>query len=436
MQRFPAVLLSLTCLFPLPGVEGPLRISLREALRTALSQNPQVHQAVLALAQSQEDRNLAQSALLPRVQGVASRQRAQMNLDTFLGRPSPGGPQAIGPFTWGEAQLQAQAPLFDLGLWKRWQAAREGESAARSQGQAVREGIAALVVGQYFQALRASESMRATQSRVEVAVALEKLAEDQQTHGVGTKLDTLRAQVQLQAERQRLIQAQTQYRTALFGLGRLLDLAPGTSLELTDTLATPQLPPFDLQAAYGQGLRQRPELAALDSRERAAQAQQAAARDQRLPSLVATGMYGASSLAAQPNLNVFQVGLSLRIPLFTGGQISAQVAKSRLELERIQTERRDTRARVGLEVQVALEQLEAARSEVGVATQALSLSEEALVQARHRFEAGVSNNIELINAQDEVARAQDNRISALYRMNQARADLAHAMGQVETFFAS
>jgi outer membrane protein TolC len=57
-----------------------------------------------------------------------------------------------------------------------------------------------------------------------------------------------------------------------------------------------------------------------------------------------------------------------------------------------------------------------------------------MTQARHRFEAGVSNNIEVINAQDELARAMDGRINALYRLNQSRADLAKAMGQLEPLF--
>ena len=58
-----------------------------------------------------------------------------------------------------------------------------------------------------------------------------------------------------------------------------------------------------------------------------------------------------------------------------------------------------------------------------------------MTQARDRFQAGVANNIEVITAQDELARANDNQIAALYRYSQARADLAHATGQMETLYA-
>jgi outer membrane protein TolC len=140
-------------------------------------------------------------------------------------------------------------------------------------------------------------------------------------------------------------------------------------------------------------------------------------------------------LQSEARATTYQLTLGLRVPLFTGGLVSAQVARARSEQARVQEAQRDTKAQVGYEIQVAQAELEAAAHEVEVADLAVALSTEALTQARHRFEAGVSNNIELINAQDELARATDNQISALYRMNQSRADLARATGQLEVFYS-
>jgi outer membrane protein TolC len=298
----------------------------------------------------------------------------------------------------------------------------------------VREQIAALVVGQYLRALRASASVKASQSRVDLAQALATLAENQQKQGVGTKLDTLRAKVQLQTERQRLIQAQTQHLTALAGLGKLLDLRPGTPIELQDTLAAPAIPQIGFEAAYQSGLKQRPELAALDARERAAESLRQAAQGLRLPTVVATGSYGSTGLQSEPWKTTYQFSVGVKVPIFTGGRVSAQVAKAKAQEAQVQQARRDITSQVGMEVQVAQAELDSASHEVEVADLAVSLSEEVLVQARHRFEAGVSNNIEVINAQDELARANDNQISALYRLNQSRADLALAMGQLEQLY--
>ena len=153
-----------------------------------------------------------------------------------------------------------------------------------------------------------------------------------------------------------------------------------------------------------------------------------------MPSLVATGTYGSTGLQSQPWATTYQLSLGLRVPLFTGGLVSAQVARARSQEARVQESRREVKAQVGYEVQVAQAELESAAHEVEVADLSVSLSTEALGQARHRFEAGVSSNIEVINAQDELARATDSQISALYRQNQARADLAHATGQLEAHF--
>jgi outer membrane protein TolC len=72
---------------------------------------------------------------------------------------------------------------------------------------------------------------------------------------------------------------------------------------------------------------------------------------------------------------------------------------------------------------------------VQVANSGVQLSKEEVDQARDRFRAGVANNIEVIQAQDSLARANDNQIAALYRFNQARADLARSIGQMEKIYA-
>ena len=411
-----------------------LALSMDKAVHTALAQNPEIHTSILAMAQSQEDRRMAASALMPSIEAAGTMTRTKQNLDALLGSPEPGY-LSVGPFNYGGVGVNVTMPLFDLSLWERWRAAQHGEASSTAKAHATREAITALVVGQYLRAQRATESVKAAQSRVDLAQALEQLAADQVKSGLATRLDLLRSQVQLQNERQRLIQAQTQRKTADFGLIKVLDLNPGTRLELTDTLSAPELPVFTFQEAYDLGMKQRPELASLEARARAAESLKSAAQSLRLPSLVAMGNYTSMGLYPnQPWVPTYNLILAVKVPLFTGGRISAQTAKAKLELETVKEERKELDAQVSLEVQVSQAEMAASKSEVDVATLSVSLAEEELVQARHRFEAGVSNNIEVINAQDELARASDNRINALYRLNQSRADLARAMGQLEPLF--
>ena len=320
---------------PAPAVP----LTLAQALRRALDQNPRVHQSLLAIAESGDDRRTAAAALMPSVAAQAFGQRAKNNLDAFIGIPTPHSPEVVGPFNWGQVGVEAQVSLFDLSLWKKWRASQHNEASARAQGRAVREETAALVVGQYLRALRAIASVKASESRVELADALARLAENQQKQGVGTKLDTLRAQLQLQTERQRLIQAQTQHLTSLAGLGRLLDLEPGTPIELLDTLSAPALPQGGFQQAFQAGLSQRPELAVLAARELAADNLFQAAQGLRLPTLVATGTYNTTGLQSQPWATTYQVSLGLRVPLFTGGLVASKVSRAKSEQARVQDAR-------------------------------------------------------------------------------------------------
>ncbi|MBF0502869.1 MAG: TolC family protein [Candidatus Riflebacteria bacterium] len=410
-------------------------LSLAQALHIAMDQSPEIQQSLLDIAKSQADRKIARAAFLPSADANLFQQRTRVNEDTWTGTSTKGGPMVLGPYTWGQIGFSTNIPLFDRSLWNRWKAAEHTENSDMAKARITRESLAALVVGQYLLVQRADESVKAAQSRVELAQSLTTLAMDQQKNNVGTKLDTLRSQVQLQNERQRLIQAQSRLQITMFGLIKLLNIEPTTRLHLTDDLPVSDSPQWSFRDAYESGLKQRPELASLNAREKAARRLEKSARSERLPSLVLTGAYGSAGLLNEPYIPTAQIYVGLRMPILSGGRISADIAKAKAELKHIREEHRDFEAKVGLEIQVAQSEMETSRSEVEVSSEAVSLAEEELVQARHRFEAGVSNNIDVVNAQDELAKATDSRIEALYHLKQAHADFARAMGRLEPLFA-
>jgi outer membrane protein TolC len=168
--------------------------------------------------------------------------------------------------------------------------------------------------------------------------------------------------------------------------------------------------------------------------ERAALAARTAA-DQRLPKVEFSGFWVEQCLAPDSIIPVYQYQGSVIFPLFTGGRIQAERAQADLAIRQLQQRETDLRNRIALQVKTAVAQVAAARNEVTVANLGIQLAREEVTQARDRFQAGVTNNIEVITAQDELARANDNQIGALYRYNQARASLAYAVGQMETLYA-
>lgn len=106
-----------------------------------------------------------------------------------------------------------------------------------------------------------------------------------------------------------------------------------------------------------------------------------------------------------------------------------------MERQRVAENRRQIEARIVREVKTALDELNAARSAVDVANLGYQLSQEEVAQAQRRFAAGVTTNVEVITAQDALARASDNQISALFRFNLSRANLAQATGEIESMYS-
>ena len=414
---------------------APLRLTLRDAVTTALKENPQVQIATLSFAESQEDKSIARSALLPQA-GLEVLDRAiRANLYAEFGSKFPGVPEHAGPFQFFQGGPIVTMPLLDLTLWRRLQAAHQGMNASQAQETTMREQVVLLVVSQYLAGMRASAALKAAQARVDLAQALYDQASDLQKHGVGTGIDTLRANVELQNEKQRLLEAQTQQKVALYGLGRLLNLDPQREIDLADTPNFYETPEINASRSLEQAYETRPEMKALAAQAHMAELARRGASESRLPTLNFFGTWGEQGLSAPSSIPAYVYQLTVDVPLFTGGRIRAEIAKAGLEIKKVQQERDDLRNKIALEVKTAQAQLDAAQHEVDVANLGVKLAEEEVAQARDRFQAGVANNIEVVSAQNALARANDNQIAALYDYNQSRADLSHAIGQIEVLYS-
>jgi outer membrane protein len=413
----------------------PLHLTLPEAVRLALRQNPEVQIANLDVADSRERRSIARSALLPQASLGVSDAATRRNLEAFIGKRIPGFPQHVGPFQTFQAGPGFSAPVFDLTLWRRLEASSHRVSGSRAQELTVRESTTLLVVSQYLGCLRAAADVRAAQSRVQLAQALYDQAVELQKQGISTALDTLRSNVELQNEKQRLIDAQTQRTTSLYGLEQLLNLNPHQDVILADETNFFSTPRFNLQESVESAYANRPEIKALEAQERAERLEQRAAGDERLPKLLVGGNWGYQGTSAPTSIPAYQFEVTLAVPLFTGGRIRAETARTRIELKKIARQMESLKSRVALQVKTAVEQLNSARNEVTVANLGVKLAKDEVGLARERFQAGVADNIEVTTAQDALSRANDNQIAALYHYNQARADLAHATGQIETLYA-
>jgi outer membrane protein len=419
-----------------------LRLTLEQAVRLALKQNTTAQIAQIAAAESVQDKNSTRADLLPQANLNVGEEWQRLNLAAeFGGHGFPGLPPNftfpghIGPFSLFSAGASFNGQIFDLTLFRRYQASRSAADASRLDSQSTREQVILLVVSQYIGTLRATADVQASQSRVDLAQALYDQAADLQKEGVGTGIDTLRANVELQNEKQRLIEAEAQQQTSIFGLSRILNLDPRQKVELADSLSFFETPQPEIEQSIEEGLSTRPEWKALEQQIKVAEYQKKASSESRLPSAHYSGNWTQLGVDPSAVIPTYTYSGSITMPLFTGGRIHAEIVRANLEIQRIERQQEDLRNSIALDVKTALINLGSARNEVQVADLGVQLSREEVDQARDRFKAGVANNIEVIQAQDSLARANDNQIAALYRFNQARADLARAIGQMERIYA-
>src|ERR1700677_4688826 len=410
---------------------APLQLTLKQAVQLALKQNPQRLIAQILVQESDRNSQIARSALLPQANVAASGAVNQYNVQSIERAPKRAD---LGPYQIINAGPAFSQTILDFPKIRAYQIGREGTHQARADEQTAREVVVNAVVDQYLLILRALATRDAAKSRVALAQRLYEQAAELQKTGIGLNIDTVRANVELQNEKQNLIDSETQVRTTAYGLAELLDLPGEQDVEAADRLDFYDLPALDRDALLKQAFATRPELHSLDSQQRIAKLSTDSARDERLPQLDFSGFWFYQGAHFTEGIPAYTYAIALEFPIFTGGRIRAEVARAKLEEDRVAEVRKQTEATIVDEVKSALDQLNAARTSVDVANLGYLLAQEEVAQAQRRFAAGVTTNVEVITAQDALARASDNQIAALFQFNVSRAALARATGEIEATY--
>ena len=427
------------CAAQVASAAGPIELSLKRAVEVAVSPegNTKIQLSGEALKQAQSRSAQARAALLPDLEAsVTDRNQteslAAMGIKIVVPIPNFQFPTFVGPFNTMDARATVTQSVFDFSSIKRFQASKVGVSAARSDVDSTQEQVAAQVARAYLAAVRADADVETAQSDVTLAEAVLKQAENQKTAGTGTGIEITRAKVQLANDQQRLLVAGNQRTSARLQLMRVMGLRLDTELELTDKLAYVPVDAVTIEQARAQALKERPDLKAQQEREANARIAASATKMERLPSVAAFGDYGSIGPGFDNALPTRTYGISLRVPVFDGGRRDARRAESASQYRSEKVRTNDLKEQIELDVRLALDSLRSAQDQVGVAKDGLELADNELTQARRRYEAGVTNSLEVTDAQTRLERARDNQTDALYNYNVARIDLAQAMGKVRS----
>lgn len=372
------------------------------------------------------------SHLLPNVSASVTQSATQIDLAALGFRfRFPGVPNVVGPLGVFNARAYMTAPLFDWHTIERERGASANESAARYNYKNARELVVLAAGNEYLLTIAASARVDAAQAQLETAQALYTKTRDQQNAGVVPAIDALRAQVEFQARQQQLIVARNDYAKQKLLLARTIGLPPGQEFNLTDKAPYEPLGPMNIEQALQRAYTSRPDYLAAVQQVRGAEQFRRAATAEHLPSIDFSGDYGAAGVNVGHSHGVFDAGATLVIPIFAGGKSQADALQAEAQLRQSRQQLENLRGQIDYDVRAALLDLNAAADQVQVARQSLDLANQTLDQARDRFTAGVADNLEVVQAQETVATANENYISSLYAHNVAKISLAHAIGFAE-----
>ena len=289
-----------------------------------------------------------------------------------------------------------------------------------------------VAVNLYLEAVATGSRVEMTRTQQVTAEALFTQARDLKAAGIVAGIDVLRSQVQLQTQRQRVIAAENDFEKTKRQLARAIGLPLGQAIALTDAIPYAPMPAPPVDEALARALDSRADFLAAKSRVEAAEALFRAAKGALLPSLRFDADYGAIGRTFGAAHGTYAIGATIRIPVFDAGKTRARRIDTGSVLRQRRAELADLRGRVEYEVRSALLDLRAADQQLQAATTNTQLADAELQQARDRFGAGVAGNLEITQAQESVATASEQYISALYSHNLAKASLARALGIAES----
>jgi outer membrane protein TolC len=410
----------------------PLRkLSLDEAIQLGLKNNLTALQAGTSNRLARVERIRALSALLPAVSGSVGENVQEISLATF-GFRFPGVPTIIGPFAYSDVRAAASMNLLDWSARKNLQAAEQKQKAVELSGQNARDLVVEAVANAYFSIIAADARVAAARSEAATAQALYERARDQHAAGVSPAIDELRSQVEWKSRQQQLLAAQNLFSKDKLTLARVTGLPPAQDFELSDTAPYAPLDGLTPEQMLDRAHQSRGDYLSLKAQVQAAETTRDAALAERYPKLALEGNYGASGVNTAQLHPTFAFVGSVKVNVFDGGRIHADVAQAEIEIRQRKDELGSLDQHIDVDIRSALLDLRSAADQVAVARDNLDVANQTLTQARDRFTAGVTDNIEVVQAQDSVANAQEALISSMYAHNLAKVALARAVGMTDT----
>ena len=406
------------------------KLSLRDAIQRGLNFNLGAANLNRAALQAHGQSQIARSALLPNVSGYLAENLAQTNLAAEglrIHLPIPGFtfPTIVGPYNNIDLRGSVSQSVLDLTAWNNFRASNE-QVHARSSPRAMPRRRRPRRLRSVPPDHRHQRARRLRPRAADTATALFQQTQQKRQVGLVAQIDVDRSEVEQLTQQQRVISLETELSKQKIALARITGLPPSDAYDLTDEVPFAAAPALTLDDAIHQALDRRSDIKAAEAQVRAAQRALSAARDERLPSLSVNGNYGAIGTNPAQASATFSAAATLSIPIWQGGRTEGDIKSAQATLAQRQSELEDLKGQVESDVRNAYLDLQAATSQVKLAQRNLQVNRETLDLTRQRFDAGVTDNVEVVQAQESLTSADLDSINSVFAHNLAKLSLARA----------
>jgi outer membrane protein TolC len=435
--RFGAVGLAVVLSAGALAQQQPSGLTLQDSIRIAL-QNSRSLRTVLEDERKANARvREAKGAGLPQLDISANYRR----LDRVPKARFPSFDPVSGTFTFNEIEIQpidsgtgtvSLSQVVDISGVVRTatDAASLFSRIANLDVQRTRNDVVLQVKQAFYDVLRAQELVRVAEESLRNAEVRRKLAQAAVDAGVSPKLDVMRADAAVAAAQQAVITARNALQLAKSAFNNVLGRRVDEPVELLPV--DEQVPESaDFNQYLQEALAKRPEMIQANLGISLAEKQITAAKRDQLPTVVVRGQwdFNLKTSTFQPRESSFTTIAAVQFKIWDSGQTQGRVEQARADVDKAKITIENVREGIALEVRNAYLGLQEAREKVAVAEKGLQAATESLRVARLRYEAGVSNQLELSDAELAYTQAEQNLVNARYDLRVAWARLEKAMGR-------
>jgi outer membrane protein TolC len=412
------------------------KISFLEAIQRGLEFNLGAEGVAQAMRQAQGQAKVARSSLLPNVTTDLSETIQQTNLRVAgirLNTSIPGLsiPSIVGPYNYFDLRATLTQTIGDMTAWKNYRSAQE---LARSQQYALKDArdlVVLAVGGSYLQVVAANARVTSAQAQLTTATALFQQATEQRAAGLLSLTDLNKSHIEVLTDQQRLESLRNDLAKQKINLARMTGLPPNDQFEITDNISFGPGPNINLEDALAQAYAGRQDLKASASQLRASDLAKSAAHAERFPTLAVNGDYGVNGTNPDQSHRTFSGTATLSIPVWRGGRTEGDIAQAEATFAQRRSELDNLHDKIESDIRTAYLDLQTTAKQVSVADENLKVNEQTLELTTQRFQAGVTDNVEVVQTRESVANAELDYINSVFANNIAKLSLARAMGNAE-----